>query len=64
MLLMISYLFNILLSSYFCYEAITEAPESVQILASEFLWILHYSVMITVVIVSSTSMTREVSEQV
>lgn len=61
MLIIISYLISILISAYFCYEVITEAPETWEIAAGESLWLLLNATIITLVIVSSTGMTREVS---
>lgn len=60
MLVMTSYFTNVLLSAYFCYEAVTEVPDPYMVLGNELLWMLFHIVMITMVIYSSSSMTREV----
>lgn len=60
MLVMTCYLVSILLSAYFCYETVTQAPEASIINLAELIWVSLYLSMITGIIVFGTKMTAEV----
>lgn len=64
MLLIISYMANILLSAYFCYEAIALSiyfDFSAAVGVSELLWLLMNLIFIVILIAVSTSLTQEVT---
>lgn len=61
MLLMTCNLTGLLVSAYYCYESLLSENESSEMSAFEALWLLLNTAMVILLIVISTSVTREVS---
>lgn len=59
MVLMISYFINLLVSCYFCYDAIISNPDNT-ILFVEAIWLAMRALMILLIITGSTRMSSEV----